>query len=216
MKSYPSIEQSIGTKFREIPGAYIFDKLDGSNLRFEWSKKTGWYKFGTRTRLFDRTDWQFGRAIPLFEAAMADTIGDIATEQRWERVIIFAEFWGPKSFAGIHHDSDNLPLDSDKDMHLTLLDVAPHKQGLLDPKMFLRLFEGKVPTATFLGQHNWTKGFVEKVYSNEISGITFEGVVGKHRYDKHDLVMAKAKTKQWLDKVKALHSPEDATKIINS
>lgn len=33
-----------------------FDKLDGSNLRFEWNKKQGWYKFGTRNRMFDRSD----------------------------------------------------------------------------------------------------------------------------------------------------------------
>ncbi len=44
MKEYPTIPQSIGTAFRELPNVYVFDKLDGSNLRFEWSKKKSWYK----------------------------------------------------------------------------------------------------------------------------------------------------------------------------
>jgi hypothetical protein len=63
LKEYPAIPQSIGTAFRELPNAYVFDKVDGSNLRFEWSKKKGWHKFGTLSRLFDQSDWQFGRAI---------------------------------------------------------------------------------------------------------------------------------------------------------
>ena len=30
------------------PDIIAFDKIDGSNLRFEWSRKRGFYKFGTR------------------------------------------------------------------------------------------------------------------------------------------------------------------------
>lgn len=59
MKQYPSINSSNGQSFKEFV-ADVFDKLDGSNLRFEWSKKQGWYKFGTRHRLFDNTDPVFG------------------------------------------------------------------------------------------------------------------------------------------------------------
>jgi len=45
MKSYPSIP---GKHTNGIP-LTVFDKLDGSNIRAEWSKKRGFYKFGTRT-----------------------------------------------------------------------------------------------------------------------------------------------------------------------
>ncbi len=38
---------------------------------------------------------------------------------------------------------------------------------------------------------------------NEIPGITFEGVVGKAKDGRHDLIMAKAKTKLWIEKVRA-------------
>lgn len=216
MKDYPSIPQSIGTEFREIPNAYVFDKPDGSQTRWEWSKKRGFHKFGTKRRLFDHTDWQFGRAIPIFMNTLAEPLEKIFLEQRWEQVIVFAELWGPNSFAGNHHNPDQTPLDPDDKMRVDLFDVNPHKQGILGPADFVKLF-GHLPSARFLGRFNWTRGFVERVWNNEVEGITFEGVVGKSGNGKeHNLVMAKAKTKAWIDKVKAKYSPEEAEKIIKS
>ncbi len=40
MKSYPSILGSTGQNFTEFD-SFVFDKADGSNLRFEFSKKQG-------------------------------------------------------------------------------------------------------------------------------------------------------------------------------
>ena len=206
MKSYPSIPRSTGTAFSEF-NAYVFDKLDGSNLRFEWSKKQKWYKFGTRTRLFDKSDEVFGEAIPLFQSTMADKIEKIAVDNRWESVIVFAEFYGAKSFAGLHEPGDK--------KFLSVFDVAPYKKGILGPKEFLDLFCGKVNTATFLGQYHWTRGFVEKVRMGAIEDITLEGVVGKAGSG-HKLQMSKAKTQRWIDMVLAIKSPEEAKKIIES
>ena len=45
MKTYPSIARSSGQSFREFD-AHVFEKIDGSNLRFEWSEKRGWHKSG--------------------------------------------------------------------------------------------------------------------------------------------------------------------------
>lgn len=220
MKDYPPIPQSIGTEFREIPNAYVFDKLDGSNLRFEWSKKRGWYKYGTRTRLFDHTDWQFGRAIPQFLNTLGEPLAKIFRDERWESCIVFCEHYGPQSFAGNHHKPGTSfpwePLDPDDQMRNDLIDVAPYKQGILGPAEFLKLFE-HLPSAKCLGRYNWTRGFVERVWREEIEGITFEGVVGKAGHGKtHDRVAAKAKTKRWIDAVKARHSPDEAEKIIKS
>jgi hypothetical protein len=203
--------------FQEIPGAYVFDKLDGSNLRFEWSRKhKQWSKFGTRTRLFDVNDWQFGRAIKIFTETLAEPVAKVAFDQRWERVIVFAEHWGPSSFAGCHHDPQNQPLDPDDQMHVDLIDVAPYKQGLLGPAVYLKLFEG-LPMAKVLGRFNWTRGFVDRVQNGDVEGVTFEGVVGKGGHGKtHDLVMAKAKTRAWVDKVKERYAPDEAERLINS
>lgn len=47
MKAYPSIT----TKIDFSKSFHLFDKLDGSNIRAEWSPKKGFYKFGSRTQL---------------------------------------------------------------------------------------------------------------------------------------------------------------------
>ena len=54
MKSYPTIPR----QNRRLNYAYVFDKLDGSNIRAEWNPKKGFYKFGSRTRLLG-TDQEF-------------------------------------------------------------------------------------------------------------------------------------------------------------
>lgn len=217
MKSYPSIPRSTGMTFQEIPGAYVFDKLDGSGLRFEWSRKRRqWTKFGTRTRLFDGGDWQFGRAIKIFMDTLSEPVARIATDQRWESAIVFTEHWGPSSFAGCHHDARNQPLDPDDQMHVDLIDVAPYKQGMLGPAEYLKLFGG-LPMAKYLGRHNWTRGFVERVWAGDVEGVTFEGVVGKAGHGKtHDIVMAKAKTRAWVDKVRTRYTADAAEELINS
>ena len=46
MKQYPSIpglKELEKLKGRKI---YVFDKIDGSNIRAEWNPKKGFYKFG--------------------------------------------------------------------------------------------------------------------------------------------------------------------------
>ena len=62
-------------QYPEIPGpakvplgrsCIAFSKYDGSNLRFEWTPKRGWYKFGTRTQLVNASHPVFGPAVPMF------------------------------------------------------------------------------------------------------------------------------------------------------
>lgn len=205
MKTYPSIPRSTGQDFQEFE-AYVFDKLDGSNLRFEWARKSGWYKSGTRTRLFDQNDPVFGVALHLFHRTMAEPIEVVAMKERWDRVIVFTEFWGPKSLGGLH--------DPDDPKQLTLFDVNPHKKGLLGPSEFLKLF-GDMNIPRFLGVRKWTRGFVDQVRRGEINGITDEGVVGKAG-DGHKLVMAKAKTQTWIEKILARYGEAEGRKIVDS
>lgn len=206
MKSYPSIQSSLGMQYRDIGHAIVFDKLDGSNLRVEWTKKTGWNKWGTRNRLFDSTDEIFAPAIKVFEDGMLEKLTKICIDNRWERVIAFMEFWGENSFAGLHEPED--------EKFLTLIDVNVHKKGIIGPREFIKTFKS-VDIPNVVCECNWTRGFVDRVRGGEIEGITFEGVVGKSG-EGHKLLMAKAKTQAWVDKVKSRYSPEDAEKIINS
>lgn len=209
MKPYPSIQSSKGQKFREMDAAYVFDKLDGSNLRFEYSRKQGWHKFGTRHRLFDHTDSDFGLAIPLFLEFWQDKLNEVIKKNRWDHLIVFMEFWGKNSFAGKHDPQDPKTL--------TLFDACPNKKGLLGPKEFLDNFK-HLRIANFLGCFNWTRGFVDRIRTgqDEISPkVTFEGVVGKSG-NGHKLVMAKAKTQVWVDKVLAQYGPVEGKKIVES
>lgn len=210
MKQYPSIQRSTGVAFREFD-AHVFDKLDGSNLRFEWQRKNGkksgtWLKYGTRARLFDASDPIFAPAIPLFHSNLADVLEQTAIYKGWERITAYAEFWGPKSFAGKHEPGD--------EFRLTLFDVEAFKRGFVPPKEFVKLFS-KVDSARYLGTHRWDQDFIQRVRLGEMDGVTFEGVVGKES-DPFDPYRAKAKTEAWLDAVRKSHTAEEAARLIDS
>ena len=206
MKSYPSIPQCTGQRFFEIEHAHVFDKLDGSNLRAEWSRKAGWYKHGKREGLIDHTNEHLVVAPELFMARLAEPLERLARAQRWQHLVVYYEFWGAKSFAGCHEEGDP--------KFLTPFDAAADKKDLLDPVTFRRAFEDQVPTPRYLGQTHWTRGYVERVRLGEVEGVTFEGVVAKAGSG-HDLVLAKAKTQAWKDRVQTVYGAK-AEQIINS
>lgn len=207
MKDYPSIPRATGTKFVEIPNAYIFDKLDGSSCRSEWNVKQGWYKHGRRRGLLDDSNPHLVAVPQLFEEQLAEPLTKIAKDNKLGSVVVFYEFWGAKSVAGQHVEGDP--------KCLTLFDVAVNKQGFLNAPTFRRLFEDKVPTARFLGLVNWTRGYVERIRKGEVEGITFEGAVAKAG-TKHDIIRAKAKTQAWIDRVIEIHGLTAGTKLVNS
>ena len=204
MKSYPSIIRVDQNGFEQE--LYTFDKLDGNCIRAEWSRKTGWFKFGTRKRLIDKNDPAFGPAIPLFMETLADPIAEIARDNKWVNIVAFAEFWGKNSLAGRH--------DPNESKTMTLFDVSIYRHGLLGPKEFLKHFK-YLNIPNFLGIKKWNKDFIDSVRHSTLDGITHEGVVGKSGdYDK--LTLVKCKTNNWLNAIKQLYSEEEARKLINS
>lgn len=179
-----------------------FDKLDGSNLRFEWSRKRGWYKFGTRTRLFDETDDEYGRAIKIFYDTYADDLvkvfrGDKEYKSR-DRAIVYCEFYGPNSFAGWHDFND--------EFELMLFDVSIHKKGMVLPRDFIKNFGHlKIPQVIYEGNFN------DQLFRDVRDGkhpVTEEGVVckgvllGKKKNPQHGLWMTKIKTKKWFERLR--------------
>lgn len=194
MKSYPSIDFKINSEVQ----VYAFDKLDGSNIRAEWSLKRGLYKFGTRKRIIDATDRHLGKCVPLIRE-LESTIQTICKRNKWHReVVFFFEFHGPLSFAGQHAAAD--------DHRVTLIDVSVHKQGFLPPREFLKTFEGKIEIPKVLHVGKVGPEFVRKVRESELEGITFEGVVCKAPNPRGKKtgkrVCFKIKTQAWLDKLK--------------
>ncbi len=183
MKQYPRIP-SAGKRLSLR--LHTFDKQDGSNLRWGWSRKRGWYKYGTRKRMFDASDDQFGEAVELFYNTIAEPLERIIVQQWWSKAVVFAEFLGDRSFAGNHEPDDP--------KRLVVIDVSPHQRGILGPKDFLNLFGEFGPN--YLGHIKWTADFINSIRKNEVDGVTFEGVVGKALVKK-ELIMYKAKTQAW-------------------
>lgn len=192
MKEYWSIPHSAKAP-REY--CYAFYKHDGSNLRFEWHKKCGWNKYGTRHQLFDETHPVFAPAIELFKEKYSEDIEKILrdTYRGIESAICYCEFEGEHSFAGKH--------DPNEKQDLILFDVNVHKKGIISPSDFIRQFGGlHIPKVVYEGKLN--DPFIEAVRNNTLEYKLNEGVIAKGGSG-HKLWMCKIKTFSYLDKLKS-------------
>jgi len=195
MKKYPKIPNS--SKFIGRP-CIAFYKHDGSNLRFEWSRKSGWNKSGTRNCLFNEKSDIYGQAISIFNDTYAEDLEKIFTNnknyRKRERYTVFAEFFGPDSFAGLHGDDDI--------KELVLFDVWQYKFGLIGPRRFMRNFGHlKIPEIIYDGILN--KSFINKVRTSVYN--LEEGVVCKGGSGGKDIWMAKIKTNEYKEKLKNVY-----------
>ncbi len=191
METYPSIPTEIINE-----PIYAFDKVDGSNFRAEWSRKSGFNKYGTRTRLLDPYEKPLGEAIELFEHKYMDELDQTFRKQRWEKATAFLEFYGESSFAGQHKEGEK--------HDVILFDVHVYKMGMLLPKEFLNIIAPRVETVPLLYKGLPNQEFAQKVKTGQLQGMTFEGVVCKGTLNKHQQVtMFKIKNRAWIDAVKA-------------
>jgi hypothetical protein len=187
MEQYPSITKTI----QDLP-IFAFDKLDGSNIRVEYSRKTGFQKFGTRHRLLDENDERFGDAIPIFRETLEETLTKLFLKHRFEKATAFLEYVGENSFAGYHENETH---------KLVLFDIHVYKRGILPPKEFLRAVGDLVETPAVLYVGKANSHLVEAVKTSTLDGMTFEGVVCKGER-KTRPVMFKLKSQAWLDRLK--------------
>jgi hypothetical protein len=189
MKEYPTISHKIQ------PGlpVYAFNKLDGSNIRAEWTPKKGFYKFGSRNRLIGSDQPFLPEAIDLIKSVFEADLGDIFRDERYESVVAFFEFWGKSSFAG-HHISEP--------HEVSLIDVSPFKKGIIPPADYLGLY-GHLKIAPLLYHGNANQPFVDSVRNSTLPGMTEEGVVCKAKHPrKGPVIMFKIKSLIWLQKLK--------------
>jgi hypothetical protein len=197
VKQYPSIgrDNVKGQPF------YVFDKLDGSNVRAEWNPKKGFWKFGSRTQLLDLQSSPLGAlTIPLMKA-QEDQIGSILRGLRAQEATCFFEFYGPSSFAGVHQWKE-------LNFQAVLFDVTLFKRGFMQPGEFVKTFAHKVSIPSLLHYGNVSDAIVRQVWDGTLPGMTFEGVVCKgtplkNGYPPH---MFKLKSKAWIEKVKSLYT----------
>ncbi len=203
MKEYPNIE---GASKAPRQPCYGFVKYDGSNLRFKWSKKRGWFLFGSRTQLFNETHSWFGEAIPIFMQKYADPIAKIIQKEKifrgTQNAIAFCEFFGAKSFAGYHEEKDPKTL--------VLFDINTTKHGILNPTDFIEYF-GELPeTAEIIYRGNLNEPLINGVREGTLDCISKfpikteipEGIVCKGG-NRHKLWMAKIKTTVYRETIRA-------------
>jgi hypothetical protein len=199
MKIYPSID---GSRNAPVVPCVAFEKKDGSQIRGEWSRKRGWYKWGTRRRLFDATDPEYGKAIEIFLNKYGDSIPkalvDDLGQKKVESFIAFGEFFGPSSFSGRHN--------FEEDHDVVLFDVSVHKRGFVLPSDFVRLF-GNLGAASVVYEGLFDQEFIEAVrngeYVGDAEGVVAKGTLpGKKGKEQHSFWMRKVKTNWWLNELK--------------
>jgi len=175
-----------------------FYKHDGSNIRAEWSRKHGWYKFGSRKVLIDETH-PLGDAIQIFLNTYGDDLEKIFKQHKFYRncqnMTVFGEYFGENSFAGWHSPND--------EKEIVLFDISIHKKGMISPKEFVKIFGHlKIPKIIYEG--NFNASFIQDVKDGKypvVEGIVAKGNLPSGRHP-HNLWMAKIKTKTWLDKLR--------------
>ena len=210
-------------KYNSIPhwnngvlGTYIyaFDKLDGSNLRFEWTRKlskkanvSGFGKFGTRNQLIYKDNKNWGKAIDIFYEKYAEKLDEIFRTdkdfQNAKKITVFCEYHGPNSFAGQHSPKDK----QDGLMDLTLFDVDVFQKGIMAPRDFIKKFsELGIPKIIYQGMYN--QSLIDDVKNNIYSlveGVVVKGVMLTKKKGVENTWMIKIKTDEWLKKLKEIH-----------
>jgi len=204
MKQYPSIPVLTQSS---LPGdVFVFDKLDGSNIRAEWNIKSGFAKFGSRKQLIDENHW-LGSAVEQIRS-YNEPFKEIAKKAGIQSCTCFFELHGPGSFAGQHVAGEALTC--------SILDVDVYKKGYLPPKDFVELFVGVIPAPTLLHTGPVTKEMVASVQDGTMPGMTREGVVCKlPAAGRWGLpVMYKIKSRKWIQDVTEMHGSKGAAYLL--
>lgn len=172
MLHYPKIPSS---KACQLGPCVIFEKLDGTNLHWDWQRDFGWHAFGTRRDSFNLLP----EGIARFEAAHPNLRGAAllflntlarplaAALPEVENAVAFTEFLGPRSFAGSHHPEDP--------KRIVLFDVSLEGE-MQNPERFLALF-GQLEVPRVLYRGKFRGQLLEDIYQGKF-GVA-EGVVVK-------------------------------------
>lgn len=200
MKAYPSITTTIDFS----KSYHLFDKLDGSNIRAEWSPKQGFYKFGSRTQLLTPEQAVLYPSIEAFKEKYSEELASRFSKAKFERAVCFFEWLGPNSFAGSHPDSLDV-------LRPVLIDIAVYKKGIMPPEKFLDFTAGlDVPALLHVGKI--PEELFQSVRNRTLPGMTFEGVIGKGEFSQREggPIMFKIKSNDWLNKLKTLCNGDEA------
>lgn len=206
MIEYPSIQNS-----NKSPRAncVAFNKLDGSNIRIKWTKKTGFNLFGSRTNLIDKNHPFLAEVIPIFMDNFSEPLEKAFVDNKYDsyrEIVVFGEFLGDSSFAGWH--------EKNEPHKFVLFDVMlGHKsREFVKPYDFLKDFGEVVETPDVIYTGQLTDQFIADVRVNKYNlkeGVICKGTsntgMGAHR---GKMWMCKIKTQAYFDKLKGRFGEE--------
>lgn len=207
MIEYPSIINSSKAP-RET--CIAFDKLDGSNIRVKYTPKAGFTLFGSRHQLFDETHEFLAGSIPSFRERYEQYLTNCFKREKQfqgaKEIIVFGEWVGDKSFAGVHDPNDS----TKRFILIDVLSVFKDRQEFLKPQDFVKMFlnEVEIPRVIYEGILN--ESFIQDVRNDKFN--TFEGVICKGTQTKGSyrgkVWMCKIKTQRYLDSLKTRFGDE--------
>jgi hypothetical protein len=197
--TYPKIPDTLDCPLKQC---VAFEKYDGTNIHWVLNPKSGWVEFGTRRDRFpfdNKGITQFEQAHP--ELAGIENVWDINAKLEFfllehpqysqaKQIIVFTEYLGSKSFAGLH-----LPGDP---MHLVIIDVQVDDK-ILPPEEFIKEF-GQFPIAQTIFKGKFTGQLFVDVRKGKYpvkEGVVVKGMVGDQVY------MAKIKTEAYLQRLQS-------------
>ena len=199
MIEYPSIINS--SKAPRQP-CIAFEKYDGSNIRVKYTQKQGFCLFGSRTQLIDQSHPHLGKVVPIFNEQFREPLTRyFKREYPNEReAIVFGEFFGDKSFAGLHDPSDET-------FRFILFDVlVGHKnRKFIEPRTFVREFSELVPSARVIYEGNLNDSFIQEVRDNKFNlneGVICKGTM-RTGAARGGIWMCKIKTQDYINRLKA-------------
>lgn len=207
MKQYPSIP--IFALASNIDGdVYIYEKLDGSNIRVEVEEKKGIINVGKRHGVLDSATPFLSEAEALARP-LEPMMQDILHRDRRKSGVFFFEFYGENSFAGEHQDEPH---------YLKLIDITLFQRGFLIPAEYHRLADPSgIPMARLIYQGPFGSLLtgtpnISQVWEGTFPGASKEGIIIKTMTDPKAQVdrVFKLKTKAWVEAVKAKygHDPK--------
>lgn len=197
MLHYPKIPSS---KHCQLGACIVFDKVDGTNLHWDWDGDFGWHAFGTRRDSYNLLPEGIGEfekdhanlrgAAKVFEQTLAPAAAEVLQKLSIRQAVLFTEYVGPGSFAGSHRP--------DEAKRLVLFDVSLDSQ-MLGPEEFVDRF-GHLDIPRILYRGKFKGQLLEEIYQGKYDvpeGVVVKGGSGD------GLWMAKVKTRAYEERLKS-------------
>ena len=197
--AYPKIPDTSNCPLKKC---WAFEKYDGTNMHFTLDTRTGstWSGFGTRRDYFEWTDegWElFYQAHPEMKSMREDFekisyhLSETLCKQLtvvYQAPVVFAEWFGPNSFAGSHRANDK--------KELRIFDIQINGKFLSPEELVTNFASCNLAKVIYTGKYSGQ--LVEDIRNGKYPVV--EGAVIKGIADK-ELYMAKVKTNTYLKKL---------------